>query len=99
MTDQIVTWVETLLTLPAFYPVLALLVILPDFQGGGLGGAVLRWMESEVQGSSNNIWACVSSFNGAAQRFYQRHGYETVGVIPDLLLSGFSEVLIRKQLR
>lgn len=28
MTDQIVTWVETLLTLPAFYPVLALLVIL-----------------------------------------------------------------------
>lgn len=28
MTDQIVTWVETLLTLPVFYPVLALLVIL-----------------------------------------------------------------------
>lgn len=28
MTDQIVTWVETLLTLPIFYPVLALLVIL-----------------------------------------------------------------------
>lgn len=27
VTDQIVTWVETLLTLPAFYPVLALLVV------------------------------------------------------------------------
>lgn len=28
MTEQIVTWVESLLTLPIFYPVLALLVIL-----------------------------------------------------------------------
>ncbi|GAB3706800.1 DedA family protein [Corynebacterium nasicanis] len=27
MTEQIITWVETLLTLPAFYPVLAALVI------------------------------------------------------------------------
>lgn len=27
MTDQIVTWVETLMTLPVFYPVLALLVV------------------------------------------------------------------------
>lgn len=28
MTDQIVTWVETLLTMPVFYPVLGLIVIL-----------------------------------------------------------------------
>jgi ribosomal protein S18 acetylase RimI-like enzyme len=80
-------------------PYLALLAILPGSQGMGLGAAVLQWMESEVRGSSNNIWACVSSFNTEALRFYQRHGFETIGVIPDLLRPGFSEILIRKHLR
>ena len=80
-------------------PYLALLAILPGHQGAGLGAAVLRWMECEVRGSSNNIWACVSSFNSEALRFYRRHGFEPVGVIPDLLRSGFSEVLIRKRLQ
>ena len=80
-------------------PYLALLAILPGHQRAGLGAAVLQWMDFEVRGSSNNIWACVSSFNSEALKFYERHGFETVGVIPDLLKSGFSEILIRKQLR
>lgn len=80
-------------------PYLALLALLPGAQGKGLGAAVLGWMESEIRGTSTNIWACVSSFNTDAQRFYARHGFETIGVIPDLLRPGFSEILIRKHLR
>ena len=80
-------------------PYLALLALLPGAQGKGLGTAVLECIESEIRGTSSNIWACVSSFNTDAQRFYARHGFETIGVIPDLLRPGFSEVLIRKHLR
>jgi ribosomal protein S18 acetylase RimI-like enzyme len=79
-------------------PYLALLAILPDYQGRGIGSAILRWMEAEVHGTANNIWACVSSFNTDAQTFYIKHGFDTVGILPNLLRNGFSELLVRKQI-
>ena len=42
------------------------------------------------------MYLCVSDFNSGARRFYQRLGYEEVGMLRDLLLPGKAEVLMRK---
>jgi ribosomal protein S18 acetylase RimI-like enzyme len=81
-----------------FGPYLMLLAVFPECQRSGVGSGILQWLESEVQGSTTNIWACVSSFNVHAQSFYARHGFQEVGVLPDLVRIGFSEILVRKQL-
>jgi ribosomal protein S18 acetylase RimI-like enzyme len=80
-------------------PYLALLAVLPEHQAAGIGKAVLDWMESEARESATNLWACVSAFNARAQNFYERHGFERVAVLDDLIRTGFGEVLIRKRLR
>jgi GNAT superfamily N-acetyltransferase len=79
-------------------PYLALLALTPEHQGAGIGGAVLDWMGNEARGTAGNIWACVSAFNARARQFYERHGFEAVGVLDDLVRPGFAEVLIRKRL-
>jgi ribosomal protein S18 acetylase RimI-like enzyme len=39
---------------------------------------------------------CVSSFNDGALRLYQRLGYQKVGELPDYIVAGHSEILLRK---
>jgi ribosomal protein S18 acetylase RimI-like enzyme len=55
-------------------------------------------MELEARGTATNIWACVSGFNTRAQQFYEKHGFERMAVLDDLVRPGFAEVLIRKRL-
>jgi hypothetical protein len=45
---------------------------------------------------STNLFACVSDFNTTARQFYERNGYREVGPLPDLLMAGASEILLRK---
>jgi ribosomal protein S18 acetylase RimI-like enzyme len=78
-------------------PYLELLAILPEAQGQGLGGALLAWLEAEAA-PSRNLWVVVSAFNTGARRFYERHGFAQVGVVPGLVRDGFDEVLLRKRL-
>ena len=42
------------------------------------------------------MFLCVSDFNRGALRLYQRLGYELVGALPDFLVSGSAELLLRK---
>jgi GNAT superfamily N-acetyltransferase len=81
-----------------FGPYLNLLAVLPAYQRGGLGAAVIAWMEAEVAGYSRNLWLCASSFNAAALAFYAAQGFARVGDLPDLVAPGFAEVLMRKRL-
>jgi [ribosomal protein S18]-alanine N-acetyltransferase len=39
---------------------------------------------------------CVSSFNTDAQRLYERLGYQRVSELPDYIVAGYSEILLRK---
>jgi ribosomal protein S18 acetylase RimI-like enzyme len=75
---------------------LELLVVAPAARGRGLGGALLRHAEQVVFARARNLFVCVSDFNEGARRFYARHGYEVVGPIPDLLVRGKAEILMRK---
>jgi len=79
-------------------PYLSLLVVLPALQHLGIGSAMLSWMADEAGAGANNLWVCVSAFNGRAIKFYERHGFSRVGDIPDLVSAGFSELLLRKRL-
>ena len=75
---------------------LELLAIAPSTQRKGLGRALLNHLERIVFARSTNLFACVSDFNTSARQFYERNGYIEVGPLPDLLMPGTSEILLRK---
>src|SRR5262245_38292645 len=65
-------------------------------RGHGLGAALLAHVEAIAFGRGRNFFVCVSDFNDGARRFYARQGYEQVGTLPDLLVRGSAELLLRK---
>jgi ribosomal-protein-alanine N-acetyltransferase len=70
--------------------------LVPDARGQGLGTAVLRWAEERIFRESPNVFLCVSDFNTGALRLYRRLGYELIGALPDFLVPGSAELLLRK---
>lgn len=42
------------------------------------------------------MFLCVSSFNADVRRFYERHEYESVGELQNFIITGASEVILRK---
>ncbi|MDI1320204.1 MAG: N-acetyltransferase [bacterium] len=70
--------------------------ITPEKRGAGLGTAALRWAEKYIFASQPNILLCVSSFNRGAARLYRRLGYAVVGRLPDYIVAGHDEILLRK---
>jgi ribosomal protein S18 acetylase RimI-like enzyme len=75
-----------------------LFAVLPGAQGRGVGGALLRHIEATYRWRTGNLWLLVSAFNTGASRFYERHGFRQIGLIPDLVVPGQDEVLMRKVL-
>jgi ribosomal protein S18 acetylase RimI-like enzyme len=67
-------------------------------RGRGLGTALLGHLETVVFARARNFFVCVSDFNDGARRFYARHGYDHVGTLPDLLVPGSAELLLRKSI-
>lgn len=65
-------------------------------RGRGVGGKLMAYAEHRIFREKPNVFLCVSSFNVAAQGFYRRLGYEIVGELKDYLVSGYSEILMRK---
>ncbi len=75
---------------------LELLVIAPSARGKGLGRALLTYLEGLVFARAKNLFVCVSDFNKEARRFYQKHGYQEIGPMPNFLIPGSAEILLRK---
>jgi ribosomal protein S18 acetylase RimI-like enzyme len=65
-------------------------------RGTGLGGRLLGHIESVVFGRTKNLFACVSDFNAVARAFYQKQGYQEIGPMPNFLIPGSAEILLRK---
>ena len=68
----------------------------PQFRGTGLGAQLVAFAEQRIFREHPNVFLCVSSFNQAARRFYERLGYRQVGELADFLVVGHSELLLRK---
>jgi GNAT superfamily N-acetyltransferase len=75
---------------------LELLAIAAPARGRGVGAALLGHVESVVFARARNLFVCVSDFNHGARRFYARHGYARIGSVPELLIPGSAELLLRK---
>jgi ribosomal protein S18 acetylase RimI-like enzyme len=80
-------------------PYLNMLAILPEHQRGGVGRAVMGWLEREARaGGSRNCFLSVSAFNIAAIAFYRKCGYSPTAFLDDLIKDGEDEILMRKRL-
>ena len=65
-------------------------------KGKGLGKHLLTHIEAAVFARAKNLFACVSDFNDQARIFYKKQGYQEIGPMPDLLIPGSAEILLRK---
>ena len=80
-------------------PYLHLIGLMPGWQGCGIGGAALRWLEAEARGAGmRNLWLCCSAFNTGARRFYEAHGFAVTSVLESLVYEDQDELLMRKRL-
>ncbi len=70
--------------------------VAPSAQSAGVGAHLMDAAEAALFATSRDVLLLVSDFNQAAQRFYQRRGYQQVGSIPDYVLSGVTELIFRK---
>ena len=80
----------------AFVGYLQTVCVAPDARGRGIGTRLVRFAEERIFRESPNVFLCVSSFNDAARRLYERLGYHLVGELTDYLVAGHSELLYRK---
>lgn len=56
----------------------------------------MAFAEKRIFSETPNAFICVSSFNSSAQKLYERLGYEVIGELKDYIISGYSEILLRK---
>lgn len=75
-------------------PYVELLAVLPAGRGLGLGRQLVGWAAGQGGG---NLWACVSAFNHTARAFYARAGFVEVATLPDLVVDGAEEILLRRR--
>ena len=62
----------------------------------GTGTQLLEHVESLVFARTTNLFACVSDFNQGARDFYRKMGYQEIGPMPNFLIPGSAEILLRK---
>ena len=65
-------------------------------RGKGLGGRLLAHVEATVFARAKNLFACVSDFNDQGRKFYKKQGYQEIGLMPNFLIPGNAEILLRK---
>jgi ribosomal protein S18 acetylase RimI-like enzyme len=79
-------------------PYLRWLAVRPGLNSAGIGGHLLAAVEAQSRTVRNELFLLAAEFNTSAQRFYERHGYTRVGVLPDYVVSGVTEVIYWKRL-
>ncbi len=80
----------------AFRGYIQTVAVMPEYRGQGIGSQFLQFAEERIFRESPNVFMCVSSFNSQAQRLYARLGYEVIGELKDYIVTGHSEILLRK---
>ncbi|HEY5627512.1 MAG TPA: GNAT family N-acetyltransferase [Nitrospira sp.] len=75
---------------------LELLGVADSARGKGIGRELLTYVETLVFQRTKNLFACVSDFNMGAREFYKKQGYKEIGPMPNFLIPGSAEILLRK---
>lgn len=79
-------------------PYLKSIAVDPELRGHGVGSALLDFAEARWSGEARWFFLCVSSFNRRARDLYERRGYGVVGELPDQVVDGSSETVMRKRI-
>jgi ribosomal-protein-alanine N-acetyltransferase len=82
----------------AFVGYIQTVCVAPGRRGRGIGTVLVRFAEERSFRESPNVFLCVSSFNAGARRLYERLGYRAVGELPDYVVAGHAEILMRKSI-
>ena len=77
---------------------LNVLAVLPAYQGRGIGGAVLDWLDRRARANGDrNQFVVTSAFNTRGLALYQSHGFEPIATMPGLIDDAETEILLRKR--
>lgn len=82
----------------AFVGYIQSICVAAAFRGRGVGTELIDFVEKRVFRESPNVFLCVSSFNPRARKLYESLGYQLVGEMPDYLVRGHSELMMRKSI-
>ena len=82
----------------AFVGYIQTVCVAPEWRNQGIGSRLIEFSEKRIFTEAPNVFMCVSSFNTKAKDLYERLGYEIIGELKDYILSGQSEILMRKTL-
>jgi len=72
------------------------LAVRPEAAGQGIGQALVAHVAARVFAKRRWLFVSCDRNNLAALRFYRRLGFRRVGVLPDLVRAGRTEILLRK---
>ncbi len=67
-----------------------------EYRNKGIGTTIINYCEDAIFKVSPNAFICYSSFNPSAGKLYKKLGYELVGELTNFIISGESEILLRK---
>jgi ribosomal-protein-alanine N-acetyltransferase len=82
----------------AFVGYIQTVCVAPEWRNQGIGTQLVDFAEKRIFTEAPNVFLCVSSFNTKAKDLYKRLGYEIIGELKDYIVSGQSEILMRKTL-
>ena len=80
----------------AFVGYIQSVCVAPEWRSKGIGSQLMAFAEKRIFSETSNAFICVSSFNKGAQKLYERLGYKVIGELKDYIISGHSEILLRK---
>lgn len=80
----------------AFVGYIKTVCVFPQWRSHGLGSQLIKFAEDRIFRETPNVFMCVSSFNKKAFELYQRLGYEKIGELKDFIVTGCSEIILRK---
>jgi ribosomal-protein-alanine N-acetyltransferase len=70
--------------------------VFTGWQRCGIGRRLIGFAEERIFSEMESVFICVSSFNPRAQKLYEQLGYKVIGQLPDPIVAGHAEVLMRK---
>lgn len=79
------------------FPYLHIISVKEEYRGKGIGSVLLKHMENIAFEYANKLFLVVADFNPDAKRFYEKHNYHQVGVLPSLYRPGITEYLMMKE--
>jgi len=72
------------------------IAVAPEVRSRGIGRVLMQHAEHRILAQGPNVFLLVSDFNRRSRAFYRNRGYTRVGAIPDYVVPGVTEHLLRK---